>query len=268
MDKNKSPDPKQLEEIKQLLHAVKKGDITKVKLLIAQKLSVDSIDSSDPYKSTALHLAAENGNAEMVTLLLNLGAEVDKRRQDDHKRTPLHLAAANNHANVVKILLDHGADMNKVGTVGMTALYRAATQNCIEVVRLLLLYGADIDKTDALLGMTALQSAIVRGNTKIVRLLIIYSCFTSYISNGIIDLLSDCIKENHVKNKVGIPLQQEYIAREVNSAIILLWENNKMDMKEKLKKHLPNGEDVDHYLYEAKEFLIECIVFRILGSLL
>ena len=48
-------------------------------------------------------------NSEVVTLLLDYGANVNARGPKDI--TPLHWAVAMNHKEVVKILLDRGADV-------------------------------------------------------------------------------------------------------------------------------------------------------------
>lgn len=55
---------------------------------------------------TALHVAADGGNAAAVALLLQHGAGADT--QSYHGDTPLILAAANGHADVVLALVDAG----------------------------------------------------------------------------------------------------------------------------------------------------------------
>lgn len=267
MNENLSPETEPSKDIKQFLTAAEQGDLSEIQSMIT-KVPVDSIDPDDPLESTALHLASENGHANVVTWLLNSKADINKRRQDIHKRTPLHLAAANNHANVVEVLVEHGCEIDAVGTAGMTALYRASTRNAIEATRLLLLYGADIHKTDNLLGMTALQSAIVNKNTDIIKLLTFYSCFSAYICFETIELLANCIKENYTKYKINVLSQlHEYITCEAKLAIILLWENNKESIKNELQKQLSNDENIHLNLNELREFLLECITFRISKNL-
>jgi hypothetical protein len=155
---------------------------------------------------TALHLAANNGNARLVQLLLQAGAEVDARSAAD-SLTPLHYAAsaevvqlllqagADVHAktsstgqtalhlaadaeaagiidtSMVQMLLDHGASVNCTSTNGSTPLHVAAAQGKVEMVQLLLRRGAIISReTDT--GATALTAALTKQHTSVVQLLL------------------------------------------------------------------------------------------------
>ncbi len=56
---------------------------------------------------TPLHIAAQFGNAEIVEMLLQYGA--DATLQDEHGDTPLDDAIANEQKNVIELLKNHGA---------------------------------------------------------------------------------------------------------------------------------------------------------------
>ena len=59
-----------------------------VKLLMASnELDVNPLDD---YKNTPLHISCEDGNVEIVKLLLNAGA--DRSRQNKEEKTPFELA--------------------------------------------------------------------------------------------------------------------------------------------------------------------------------
>ncbi len=59
---------------------------------------------------TPLHMAASRGWVEKCRILLDAGAEIDRRATIDDNRTPLMEAAAAGKADVVRLLLDRGAD--------------------------------------------------------------------------------------------------------------------------------------------------------------
>lgn len=54
---------------------------------------------------TPLHLAANNGNIQVVKFLCAL-SEVDPGQADNHDRSPLHYAAIGGHIAVVKYLVN------------------------------------------------------------------------------------------------------------------------------------------------------------------
>jgi hypothetical protein len=88
-----------------LLQAVRKGD------LAAAKAALDAgvpTDAKFRYDRTALSFAADRGNAEIVKLLLDRGADVNAK-DTFYGVTPLVWAANNGHAQVARMLLAHGA---------------------------------------------------------------------------------------------------------------------------------------------------------------
>ena len=92
-------------------------------------------------ESTPLHVAAENGDAEDVTALVNAGVAPDA--QDKYGRTPLHVAAQEGHAEAVTALLDAGADPNAQDKGGRTPLHIPALIGDGEAVTALVKAGAN-----------------------------------------------------------------------------------------------------------------------------
>ena len=118
---------------------------------------------------TALMLAAEdNKYPETVSFLLKAGA--DARVKTAFGKTALMCAAVNQNPKAVSLLLAAGSDVNAQRDDGKTALMLAAIGNSPETVSLLLEAGADIAIKDSG-GMTALDYANAHGNLGIVRLL-------------------------------------------------------------------------------------------------
>ncbi len=62
--------------------------------------------------------------------------------------TPVMKAASTGNVRIVELLLENGADPNKRGSQSRTALQYAAERNRLAVARLLLKHGADINGTD------------------------------------------------------------------------------------------------------------------------
>ena len=58
-----------------------------------------------------LHLAAENGHTEAVSILISKSA-AQLNAKDNLGRTPLHMAAANGHAELLTLLISQGSDVN------------------------------------------------------------------------------------------------------------------------------------------------------------
>ncbi|ORX76249.1 ankyrin, partial [Anaeromyces robustus] len=58
---------------------------------------------------TALHYVCENGNIEIVKLLLDKGSPINIH--DNKYFTPLHLASFNGFYDITKLLLENGASL-------------------------------------------------------------------------------------------------------------------------------------------------------------
>ena len=93
---------------------------------------------------TALHIAAENGNADVVTQLISL-EDVELDKFDDLEMTPFHRAMVGGSLACLEILYKAGADINKrVGQSGHSPISFAATKLFNKaVVEKLLSWGAD-----------------------------------------------------------------------------------------------------------------------------
>jgi hypothetical protein len=79
---------------------------------------------SSAARLTPLHVAASDGNAELASSLLDVGAQIDSRTKSGE--TALFCACEAGHASVVKVLLAAGADL-WIGTAsGENPLYISA----------------------------------------------------------------------------------------------------------------------------------------------
>jgi ankyrin repeat protein len=127
-----------------LIDAVKRGDgPTIASLLKAAPAGVREMDADG---RTALHWAAEAGNAQAVKALLAAGADV--RARDGYGYTPLHLAARAGQAAAAGLLIANGADVRALAYNKYTPLHLAAWSGSAAIARRLIEKGADVKATD------------------------------------------------------------------------------------------------------------------------
>ncbi|MBI4471774.1 MAG: ankyrin repeat domain-containing protein, partial [Acidobacteria bacterium] len=128
--------------------AAYRDDLESARLLIQAGANVKAATRLGDY--TPLFLAAKNGNAAMIELLVTTGSEVDTPNKAG--TTALMLAAASGRADAVKVLLDNGANINATDTVnGQTALMFAAAVNASPTIKLLAERGADLNAVSKVL---------------------------------------------------------------------------------------------------------------------
>ena len=126
---------------KQTIKAAKSGNTTAVRALLdADRTLVNARDSD---ASTPLHCAAWKGHVEVVTLLLESGADIQAKNENCHwGDTALHAAAHGNQRAVAEALIDRGADLHALNSAGNTPLAETAVHKASAVANLLKKRGA------------------------------------------------------------------------------------------------------------------------------
>jgi ankyrin repeat protein len=120
-----------------LYNAIEDDDLEAVRRLVKRGEDVNAIDFD--HEATPLEKAAEESNAEAVSLLLELGAFPNGAMISP----ALLIAATNGDTEIVRILLDGGAGPNETNEDGVTPLMGAAMKGHKELVEMLLAGGAD-----------------------------------------------------------------------------------------------------------------------------
>lgn len=176
-----------------LYRAASQGQAAKVQDLLAQGANPDFQVSG----WTALLAAANDGHSDIVSLLLEAGADVDAQ-EPGGGWSALHFAAYSGHEAVVELLLDAGAPLEQTNQAGQTAidvankhpdimeliasrggkgnqlgttLYNAAGRGQTDEVDRLLRLGAD-PNFQAPDGTPVLQIAAYQGHVEVLRSLI------------------------------------------------------------------------------------------------
>ncbi len=118
---------------------------------------------------SALPVAVELGDSEIVPLLLDAGANPDALTSDGDPVASL--AVRGGEAEILKMLLDAGADPNAKDGAGLAVVVWAVIEGEAEILKMLLDAGAD-PNTLAEEGLSVLALAVDRGDIAVVQLLL------------------------------------------------------------------------------------------------
>ena len=97
-----------------------RGEVEKLKSELKQGININELDE---FGNTALHIAAEQGFADMAELLLNNNADLEIKGLNHY--TPLLYAVSNFNNEMVLLLLRHGANVNCQDDNGNSAILTA-----------------------------------------------------------------------------------------------------------------------------------------------
>lgn len=123
-----------------LYRAAERGDVNRITQLIDAGANVNAKIDGD---GSPLIGAARKGKLAAVRLLLDRGA--DPNLPVDGDGNPLIMAAREGHVDVVTLLLDRGAQIDLVVPSDENALIQASGEGHLPVVKLLVARGADVN---------------------------------------------------------------------------------------------------------------------------
>ena len=148
--------------------AALRGHMNVVALLLSKEARVDSRDSEG---FTPLLRAAQQGHTGVCELLLNKG-KADSEDTENNGQTALKLAATNGHASTVAMLLLQGAKVDTRDQKGITPFLASAHYGHTAVCELLLETGKVDIEDETPLGDTALNIAASNGHVNTLSLLL------------------------------------------------------------------------------------------------
>ncbi|KAK6329945.1 hypothetical protein TWF718_003372 [Orbilia javanica] len=135
---------------------------------IVRHISLDELNEMGEKGQFPLFLASKYGNEDIVSLLLDKGADIED--EGDDGSTALHYATG--HEATMKVLIQKGADLDKPDHAGFTALSYAAKLGAEGITKLLLSAGADAEYKDDD-GQTPLSLAAKEGYEIVARHLLV-----------------------------------------------------------------------------------------------
>ncbi len=128
----------------QLVEAAQQGDLARARKALQAGADVDAT-----YRNlTALWWACQEGHFEIVKLLVSRGAKVNV--QDEDGFTPLQQAVGDNHPDLVSFLIESGAELDSRAHAdgNGTPLHTACAYGHTECARVLLSHAANAGLKD------------------------------------------------------------------------------------------------------------------------
>lgn len=166
---------KKIDRPRELMQAAGDGDLERVQELLAKgDLDVDAVDPADGY--TALAVAAEQGDVEMIAWLFRHGADIEHK--DNDGRTPLFAAAVAGQASAIDYLIrEAGAKSDVTDGSGRHVFWATCALGLVEAAASLLdasaakgLKRININAKDKC-GLSALDFALRTKNHDVVKFL-------------------------------------------------------------------------------------------------
>ncbi len=145
------------------------GKVETIRSWLEKNPNAVNFYSSDGFPP--LGLACFFNRYEAAALLIKNGAHINAASTNAQKVMPLHAAAAADSLELCTLLLDHGADVNARQQDDFTPLHAAAQNGNVELVRLFLRQGAEVN-VRSLSGLSPLQLAMESKNKQVIKLIL------------------------------------------------------------------------------------------------
>ncbi|XP_055838337.1 ankyrin-3-like [Episyrphus balteatus] len=173
--------------------ATENGDLEIVKVLLKKGANVN-FKTADGL--TSLHLACKTGNVEIIDLLLSSNADINAR--EHNKLTPLYIAVENSRREAAKLLMDHGAKINDEFDNGKTILSCAVDKRLSLIVNDILQYSPDVNN---IINKKSLKTALSKRNgySEIVENMVKYGFSDNHVDINDTALLHNAIKMGNTK---------------------------------------------------------------------
>lgn len=114
-------------------------------------LTMNGVDLNvqDKLGHSALSLAASSNNVQAAQMLTTCSHEIDINIKDRKGKTPLHYAMSKCEMEMITILLDAGADPNAPDKDGVSPFMLSCKTNSVPIFQSLIAAGANVNSVDA-----------------------------------------------------------------------------------------------------------------------
>jgi|GEM_PF-1485746 len=202
---------------KTIFEAAEVGNLADIEYFLNHGVSVNAKGGYG--NNPLLHIACLNNRLEAVQLLLERGADINRKTAFNLSPLQSVLLRPIKNMKIIKLLLENGADANSKHDVHSkyqdnTILYHACKDNNTELVSLLLEYGADANSKNE---ENLLYDACEKNHTEVAKLLLDHGATAvNYKCRGQTPLYHACRKNNlELAKKL---LQNHAIVDEISEA--------------------------------------------------
>ena len=185
-----------------------------------------------------LHLAAAQGNARIVSLLIREGADVHAK--DRYGNNALHETVINNHIGVADILSNAGSELAYDNPADY--MTTAAGTGDLDKIQTMIKYGVDINCADKD-GRTALHLVSSAGNLNVVEFLLAHEADANCLDRWNRTPLDGAVEKGH--DLVAAALFARGAVMDMDAAKTLFMASAKSGDLGTLKLLVENGMDID-----------------------
>ena len=187
---------------------------------------MEHIDNSS---NTALHLATLNGHSSIVSLIIDHGADVNAKNENNI--TALDLSCRKGYFEISKLLIANYSLITQNEKLDNHPLHIASQEGAHEVVKLLLLKGAQIDKLNAD-NKNCLDIAIKRSHREVIRVLLNDPNWHKLIRTNNLEETEENVEETLkiVTNQSDSDVHTESPKLIENPQLVALFENKMWDI--------------------------------------
>lgn len=151
------------EEYYPLFGACEGNNLEIIDLLLEKGAKIDKVDPKTGY--TFAHFVAMSGNLDLIDKVIEM--KVDFLVRNKENTTPLHLACQEGHFDAAKKLIDLGADIKYLNADGYSMLHAACVSGNLDLFKFMIDSGLDIHATYKN-GVSSVHGAVYGGNFDIL----------------------------------------------------------------------------------------------------